>query len=475
MRLALTQPAGGLGSARPRGTSAPQLAITLAISALAGLVVVAAGDWKIVAALVVAAALIGIGFVRPALFLAVFLLARPLMDQASGMTAGTGGASVGGALGALLVAVAVVVGATSRELFAPRATKALVAVLLASAIAALEALVDLGGLVGAEPLAEMVRLTALLSIYILAANLFGTVSGVQKVFVVVAVSGIVPAVWGVAELLSGPQVVADSGVDVARISGPFVGPSALGSYLALSGLVLIFLPRNMIPRWVRFGSLAVLFVALGATYSRMGWAMMLVGLIALGWREHRQVVIGGLLLVTVVALAVPTIRERALPFEDPSDTTTSSDTTGYESYDWRLANWRGLLNQWKERPLVGYGLEATRYVNPRRRVEQKDVPSGGFTAHNMVVKILVEGGIVLLAAYLAFFVSLIGSIRRLARDRWELADRARLVYILWGVVIFAGLTTDDPLGDTALMYALLTLTGALEGARRSMGSGARPA
>jgi O-antigen ligase len=94
-------------------------------------------------------------------------------------------------------------------------------------------------------------------------------------------------------------------------------------------------------------------------------------------------------------------------------------------------------------------------------------PGQGFEAHNMIVRILVEGGVVLLAVYLAYFYVVLKRLRRLARAPWELAGQARLMFVLWGLTLFAGFTTDDPISLTALMVGLLALTGALEGAWRA--------
>jgi O-antigen ligase len=462
LRVALTPSFARSATARERRVvTLPQLAATVALSGLAGLTL-AIGDWMFAVGLLAAGGLTAVGLVRPALFVAVFLLLRPVMDDPFGLAPGVKTANAGGALGALVVAACAAYAATTHHLFAPRATRALAAVLVVSTVAAAQAVINFGGTVGAQPGMELVRLGAFLAVYVLAANLFGTPERARKLFVLVGVSAVVPAIYGVVQLISGPEIVRES--DVARISGTFVGPNPFGAYLALAALMLIFMGDRALPRLVRFGSLAIVLVALTGSYSRMGWVMVLVGLAILGWRDRKGLVAVGLVVVTALCIAIPTVRERAFPFA-AEETSSTAAKTSYESYDWRIANWRGLLEQWEQRPLTGHGLETTSLVNPRRLTGQERDAESGFKAHNMAVKMLVEGGVLLLAAYAFFFFAVLGAVRGLARQPWELAGMSRLVYVLWGVVLLAGLATDDPLEFTALMYAMLALTGALEGAR----------
>jgi hypothetical protein len=95
------------------------------------------------------------------------------------------------------------------------------------------------------------------------------------------------------------------------------------------------------------------------------------------------------------------------------------------------------------------------------------VSGTGFSAHNAVVRLLVEGGIILLGAVVALCVAIIRRVRRLARERWENAYIAKALVALWSIVFVVGITTDDPLDATVVMYALLLLTGALDAAHRS--------
>jgi O-antigen ligase len=444
-----------------------QLAGAVAASGAAGLTLAASGDWKIAFGLLAAAAFATLGLVRPTLFLALFLLVRPLLDDLSQVTAGLPSSNVAGGLGVLLIGVFLVLILTWPGTMRPRGTVALLALLAVAGVAAVESMLTLSG-VGFEPVSELARLTALLALFVLAANLFDTPRKATALFLIVGLSALAPAVFGIVELIKGPEVSETTGV--ARISGTFVGPNPFGAYLGLAALVLMFLPAGVLSRRVRWPAVVVLLVPLAATYSRMGWALFLLGLVILGWRGYKPLVIGLGCVAVAVMFAVPTIRERALPFVGP----TSGDqvqSEGYESFTWRLDNWRLLLDKWENKPLLGYGLRSTTFVNPRAPSGNENVVGGGYQAHHTVVKALVEGGVVMLFATFAFLMAMLGTSHRMARDRWELQPLARIVFATWTLVLIVGLTTDDPTELTAMMYAALALTGALAGAHHKWREG----
>jgi O-antigen ligase len=235
-----------------------------------------------------------------------------------------------------------------------------------------------------------------------------------------------------------------------------------GAFLAFAALLTIFGPVQRVPGWVRWPALALMLVALTESFSRVGWVFFIVGLIVLAWPQQKRLVVAFALALVVVMLASPDVRERALPVGSEAPTAASSEA-GYESYGWRLENWGGLLDKWAQKPVLGYGLESTQYVNPRAPVGLSTASGGGYEAHNMVVRVLVEGGVLLLIVYLAFFAVMIRRLWRLARADWELREGARVLLVIWCLMLFTGATTDDPFSLTALMVGVLALTGAVEG------------
>ena len=458
----LIRPAGPFAA----GSSARAGSAVL-LCVLAGTLVAAAGDPLLLSGVVGAVGLVLLGLLRPALFVSVLLLVRPVLDNlGANRFADAISANAAGLLGLVLIAVLMIVLVTSRRFVAPRSAIAFAALLVASALAGFIAPFNVDT-IGLEPLNEFIRLAALTAIFLLAGHMIVEPGRLQAVFVVVGLSAVVPALVGIYELIQGPEAVA--GFDVGRINGTFVGPLPFSSFLAVAALVLASLPRQALRGWIRWPALAVILVALVGTYSREGWILFLVGITLLQWRRRPQLVIGIFVVCATIVAAVPNVQQRVLPGAQ-----TASGRAAIDSLDWRVDNWRGLLTVYGQRPLTGWGLKTTAYVNPRApdpglisEESRSYNRGGGYEAHNTAVRALLEGGPLLLAATLGLFAAIMLSLRRIVRDRSSPArDAARLVLCLWIALLLIAVATNDPLEATAMMYAVVALTGAVEGTHR---------
>lgn len=423
----------------------------LVLSAAGGAVIADTGDWVIAAGLLGGGALVGLGMLQPALFVAAVLVVRPLMDGATG--------SATAAIGVVVMGVCGVVLATRPRIVAPAGTFVFSALLLVSAMSALPSMLDLRDLLGSEPLGELVRLGSLFSMYVLATQVIETPDGVRNAFLAVGLSGVVPAASALAELAGNPEEIAHLGL--VRVSGTFVNPVALSSYLALSILVLLMMPRGSVHRWVRWPALGIMIAALIASYGREGWGFLLLAIVILTWRERQRVIVGMVVVIAGLLVAVPGVRDRVLPNKEATGSETAST---FASYDWRLANWRGLLGKYAERPFTGWGLESVPAVNPRKPLGADPDGAGGFQAHNAAVRAIVEGGPLLLLAVLAFLMAFIRRMWRMAPRGSPLRPYARTLGAAWLGLLVVAVSTNDLLDATALMYAILGLSGAVEGA-----------
>jgi O-antigen ligase len=435
-----------------------QAAVVLA-GAAAGAAVGGGVEWVIAAGAIGSAALLVVGLVQPALFLLIVLLVRPLLDRFEASKVHVGGGlalNVAGALALILLVVAVKVFLLDRRREWPRPSLAFAAVLLVSVAAAGVALAELRAQEGGKPIEELVRLAALAAAYFLAANVAGETRFVKLVFVGGAFAAVVPAIVGIRQWLHLPHA---EDLSISRIYGTFTGPNPYGAYLAAAMLILLFLPADWLPRWARIGALVVTGAALVGSFSRTGWSMLFLGLVYLGWRDRKRVIAAVIVVALALGLAVPSVRHRV--FSNGSVTSPAVPS----SYHWRIGTWRDLLSKYEQRPLIGFGLRSAPYVNPRRR-RLPGQPVVAYDAHNTVVKLLVEGGPLLLGAWVWFFAVVLIRFRRLARSAWELQPAARIVLCLWGIVAFIGITDDDLLAATALMLVVFTLSGAVEGAWR---------
>lgn len=452
-------PMAAFAPARHRSTRPPltQVAIVVTMGVLSAYAAIGVHKLPVLFGIVAAIGFAALGLTRPVIFLGLFLAIRPLLDKAGGTH--VGGVNAAGALGLLLVLIMFGLILASPRQVRPPGAGLFAVVLLVSTLAVVPALLNYGGSIGLKPEAEIARLAAMLAVYVLAANLLATPLKVERLFTLIGLSGVIPALWGLIQLAQGVPHAA--GLPISRISGPFTGPNPFALYLAVSAIVLVGLPRRALPAAVRVGALIPIFVALIETYSRAGWALFLIGFVLLGWRRHKRLVAAGLVIVVVLVLFIPSVHDRVLP---PSQ---SGGVATPQSFQWRLDNWRGLLVAWEKRPITGYGLTTTGYVNPVKFVDPEGSGGNGFDAHNTVVKLLVEGGLVMLAVWVALIVAIVNRLRLLSRKAWQFQHFARLTLVLWIGAIVVGLSTDDPLRATATIGALLALVGALEGAYRN--------
>lgn len=453
-----------------------QLGVVVGASAATGLALAATDSWVVPFALIIMGAFAALGFTRPAIFVGLVLFVRPLLDDFSDQhtLAGVKSANLNGGIALLVVTLLVVGVASSRRIYLPRSTLPFALVLAITAVGAPYAMASLGGEVGTQPVGEVARLAALLAMYVLAANLFATTERAQRLFALVGLSAVIPAINGIVQwVTTGGR--AEFGLDVLRITGTFIGPNPFGAYLALGALILITLPTGL-PRLVRWPAIAIILTALVGTYSREGWIIFLLGLVLMEWRRRLGLMVFVCLAVVVMVFTIPTVHDRVLKSE-----TRTHQKEAFTSFDWRVGNWTGLLEKWSDSPAFGFGTQSTEFVNPKKnefqlnglRAAREDV--GGYAAHNLGVKALVEGGLILTLGYLLLFASLVGRSFCLAREHWELSRHGYVLFIIWLVTVVIGVTSDDPTTNTPMMFALLALFGCLEGVWRATGSKAQDA
>lgn len=443
-----------------------EVVAALLVSLAAGYAVASTGDWKVAIGLGVAAVFVVVGLLAPAAFVMVFMLVRPLADGTSDAKL-FAGINAAGFLALLVVAVALIalVGREAPKNQLPGFVPAGLVVLALSALAAVLALADLQRQVGVDPLAELARLASLFAVYLLGYFLFANLDRVRTLFTLVAVSAVIPALVGLYQWVQGIQPNRDLGF--GRLEGTFFGPNPYATYLAAAALILIAAPRGAIPRWVRLGSLIPVIVALYGTYSRAGWAIFVIGLLLLELRQRRLMIAALGLIVVVLLVNLPGVSDRIVR-------SAGSGTAVPSSLGWRFDNWRQLLGKYGESPVIGYGLRTTEVVNPNRTRQllpsrTPENPSGyaGFSPHNAAVRALIEGGPLLLAAWVALFVVLIAGMRRLAREGTRVSPYARILWALWVGMAVVGLVAMDTTNLTAVLFGLLALTGAVVGARPS--------
>lgn len=274
------------------------------------------------------------------------------------------------------------------------------------------------------------------ALYVTADALAGPADGhrfLSALLVVVTVAAVV----GLLQTVACPGPAADYGPPAwlyhrcYRARGFFSIYMTLGGVLSLVLLASLprLLPGAALSRWSTLPWLVSL-AGLLATYTRGAWMGFAAGVLALlpMTRKGRWLLLGGLIMLALAALAGPQhLRQRVLTMGNPEDPTVKE----------RVYMWRSGLTMWRRHPVLGLGPGGV-----RREYESYALPEAvkkrTSHVHNTPLQILVERGVLGLAAWLwiwaAFIPKAIGLLRRLPQDAAR--ERALVVGSLAAIVGF---------------------------------------
>ncbi len=245
-------------------------------------------------------------------------------------------------------------------------------------------------------------------------------------------------------------------------------------YMTLAGvlnLVLLATLPRVVPgsafgiRW--FPPWLLSLAGLVATYTRGAWLGFAAGVLALvpAIRRGRWLLVGGLVVLAAMALVAPRdLRHRFLTMADPQEAGVTE----------RLYMWRSGLAMWREHPLLGVGPGGVKREYANYALPEAVKKRTGHV-HNTPLQILVERGILGLAAWLwifgAFYVQAIGLLRRLPPEAaQECALVAGSLAAVTGFLV-AGLSEYN-FGDTEVVlvaWTLIALPFVVEAGERSPG------
>ncbi len=200
----------------------------------------------------------------------------------------------------------------------------------------------------------------------------------------------------------------------------------------LNLVLLATLPR-LLPSW-SFRRWAVplwllTLAGLAATLTRGAWVGFAAGVLAFlpFARRARWILVGGLIVLALAALAGPVnLRQRMASMVD------SNDPTARE----RVYMWATGLTMWREHPWLGVGpggvkREYSRYAMPEA------VKKRTGHVHNTPLQILVERGLVGLAAWLSIWVAFYAHVIALLR-RMPAGARRERALVVGSAVAIAG-------------------------------------
>lgn len=159
-------------------------------------------------------------------------------------------------------------------------------------------------------------------------------------------------------------------------------------------------------------------VGFAFTYVRGAWIGFVLGIVTLLAlvRRGRILTLGAALVLVAVVALVPGVRRRAESIVDPADPTTRE----------RLAMWRSGLEMTRAHPLLGVGPGQVKREYPRYVAPEFSGKSRGHL-HNTPLQILVERGLLGLAAWASIFLAFFVRMRRMLIELEPDAAPARAV------------------------------------------------
>jgi glycosyltransferase involved in cell wall biosynthesis/O-antigen ligase len=277
---------------------------------------------------------------------------------------------------------------------------------------------------------EWVRLLSIAAVFLLAYNLRpkeGRRSGLRLLFLGLPI----PLAVAMYQLIFGKGLVIGSEY---RLMGTLSHPNSLGVLLVFFIALTYGRSRTSShPLWMVL--IAIEMVFLVGTLNIGGYLMLGALWAWIFLREEargRAVVLG---LCALFALTLLTNRQapakvKSVGLIAPSKIVPAVAQMRYtSSMDWRFANWTNLIDLWKKKPWLGYGLNTTSLINPWKTVQKT-----GFAPHSDFLRYLVETGAVGFLAFCGFI--LFSGIQMLkAALRARPARGAPLLWILTGVFL----------------------------------------
>jgi putative inorganic carbon (HCO3(-)) transporter len=180
--------------------------------------------------------------------------------------------------------------------------------------------------------------------------------------------------------------------------------AAFSIYMTLAGVLAIvllatlprILPAERSRRWALPAWLVTL-AGLAATLTRGAWVGFAAGVLAVlpAMRRGRWLLVGGLAVLGLLALAGPAhLRQRVMSMVDLHDPTVRE----------REYMWRAGLTMWREHPWLGLGPGGVKREYRRYAIPEAVKKRTGHV-HNTPLQILIERGVLGLAAWLSIWIA----------------------------------------------------------------------
>jgi putative inorganic carbon (HCO3(-)) transporter len=232
----------------------------------------------------------------------------------------------------------------------------------------------------------------------------------------VILSSVLPVVYGLFQTASGldwyvqysGSLQTASSLDThagSRIAGTFSHPNIFAFFLlTIIGNILILLvtDRGHMSQRLRMvlnTYLIPLFLLLVMTKTRSAWAASVVLLFVYGLVYDKRALLI-LLVVPLIAFAVPAISDRIMDIAARNDYIGGAAGANLNAYAWRKMLWDNAFIYIWERPLFGYGLNSFHFYSPTFF----PLSPRGTEAHNVFIQFIFEIGFVGLCCFVWTFL-----------------------------------------------------------------------
>ncbi len=246
-----------------------------------------------------------------------------------------------------------------------------------------------------EPIVYTLALSSLVPLYLLARASVADIGSNASLRIIGTVTLIPCGLFVVGSLIFPSLMVGTNG----RAAGTFVHANAAGSFLAIAVTVVSWLALSrgsayVIPLLVAVSAL-VLTESLNALISALSGIFMLLILLPATILARTfylfSCAVASWLIVSFTALGSRIHEALSSDFSAAIESGVSQN-----SFEWRILNWVELIHAWSSSPVFGWGIGSTASLIQ---------PLGG-PPHSMYVQVLVETGIIGVAAGLALGISL---------------------------------------------------------------------
>ncbi len=283
---------------------------------------------------------------------------------------------------------------------------------------------------------------------------------------------IVPFVVGAWQIATGSGDPSLPGM--IRAYGTFPHANAMGDYLAIMTLTsVVFIVERPATRQIAVPLVLLCGTGIVLTFSRSAMLVLSLGaglylfLAAVAWRKHAS---GKGITVAIALFLMTGVAFAGLIAKRFSDITVGPDLIAraevgeiQNSLEWRVFTWAVLVKQGQERPVFGHGVESVTELNPVRHFEL-NLP---FNAHNAIVRMFFEMGLLGVAAYLWFAIGLATWLLRAGRELPGPCGSLARAFGIWVLIAFvATLGAIDQLNETASLYLIAAAIGLVAAERR---------